>query len=226
MLLDALSELVSPTRCAGCELPGTLLCPRCAASLPRIAADSACPACGAPAGDGRCSECEGRAFAFASARCFGTLGPPVSRMIVLHKDGGERRLGPLLGALLAEALPRRGGADAVAFVPASRKAIRRRGFDHAEAIAGEVADALALPLCRALSRVSAGDQRVLGREARASAVSGAFAAAGPLAAHILLVDDVLTTGATVDAAARELLRAGAERVDIAAVARACGGRAC
>ncbi len=226
--LDDIAEMVSPTRCAGCELPGTLLCPACARALPRIDARAACGMCGAPRGRGRCPECHGSGFAFASARCFGRLEPPLSGMVVLHKDGGERRLGPLLGALLAEALPGRSEArwDAVAFVPATAGALRRRGFDHAEAIATQVALALGLPLRRALSRRGAHDQRRLGRLDRGRAMIEAFAVVEPLHGRVLLVDDVFTTGATLDAGAAALLECGATEVTAAAVARACGRGAC
>lgn len=144
-------------------------------------------------------------------------------MVVLHKDGGERRLGPLLGALLAETLPRVRPRpwDAVTFVPASRAARQRRGFDHAESMAAEVAARLRLPLVCALARSHGADQRALGRGARAANAESAFVATSTPPARPLLVDDVFTTGATLDAAAGALLAAGALRVDAAAVARAC-----
>lgn len=226
-LAEGLAELLSPTRCAGCELPGALLCPACERDLPRIDPLDACARCGAPVGGGACVECAGREYAFASARCLGTLGPPLSRMVVLHKDAGERRLGAVLGALAAEAwlaAPARGAPQAVAFVPASRHALRRRGFDHAEGIARAAASRLDVPCVKALARVRGGDQRALGRDARLAALEGTFALGSQTPPpRVLLVDDVFTTGATLHAAALALRSAGCGEVHALAVARACGG---
>jgi predicted amidophosphoribosyltransferase len=220
-LAEGLLELLCPTRCAGCDLPGTLLCPECDRDLPRVEPVTACPRCGAPFGALVCTECWNSTWSFEAALALGSLEPPLSRAVVLHKDAGERRLAPLLGGLLAERVVREwpGWGEAVAFVPATRKAVRRRGFDHAEAIAGAVAAALEAPLVPALARTAALDQRALGREARAANAAGSFAAVAPVRGRVLLVDDVMTTGATLDAAAAALLEAGAEVVRCAVLAR-------
>lgn len=220
-LLEALSELCFPTRCAGCELPGHLLCPDCRDALPAIDPTHACPRCAAPHGHLVCTECWDRTFAFEAAIALGELAVPLSRAIVLHKDAGERRLSAVLGSLLAEktALAWPAWPDAVAFVPATSAALRRRGFDHAEAIAGACAGALGVPLLPVLFRERALDQRRLGRAERLERARGSFSA-GESGGRVLIVDDVLTTGATLDAAATALLDAGAEAVRVAVLARA------
>ncbi len=222
-LMAGLAELVFPTRCAGCELPGAVLCDACRDALPRIDATGRCPRCGAPYGALTCTECWNREWAFSAALALGELEAPLARAVVLHKDAGERRLAAVLGALLAEqvALSWPGWAQAVTFVPATRAAFRRRGFDHGLAIGSELASALGVPLVSALTRGDARDQRSLGRTARAANAAGTFSPASgvELPDRVLITDDVLTTGATLDAAAAVLLDAGAAEVRVAAVAR-------
>jgi predicted amidophosphoribosyltransferase len=221
-LLESLVELAFPTRCAGCELPGSLLCDTCRANLPLVLAENACPRCGAPYGALVCTECWNREWAFEAALSLAELEEPLARAVVLHKDAAEQRLGALLGGLLAEQIAGAwpGWPDAVAFVPATRAAYRRRGFDHGRAIAREVARQLERPLLEALARGVALDQRTLGREQRARNVAGSFSAMGAVSGRVLLCDDVFTTGATLDAAAAVLAEAGAGAVRCATVARA------
>lgn len=223
--LDDLAELLFPTRCAGCDRPGVLVCDQCLSALPLIDVREACSRCGAPARDG-CPECGDLCFAFASARCLGVLDRPLSRIVTVYKDAGERRLAAELAALSAPLLDPCLEVDAVVAVPASRSAFARRGFDHAEEIAGVLAALLRIPHLRALERPAALDQRGLGRTRRAANTSEAFVSRISIeqGARLLLVDDVMTTGATLDAAARSLLGAGACRVDVFAVARACKAR--
>lgn len=221
-LLEGLAELVFPTHCAGCEMPGAVLCDSCRAALPLVAAEGACPRCGAPFGALVCTECWNHEWAFEAALSLGEFEAPLARAVALHKDAGEQRLGPLLGELLAEQVARRwpGWPEAVTFVPATRAAVRRRGFDHGRAIAGAVAAGLGVPLVDALTRSAVRDQRLLGRADRARNVAGSFAVAAEQPANVLVCDDVFTTGATLDAAAAALLDAGTHAVRCATVARA------
>ncbi len=133
--------------------------------------------------------------------------------MVLHKDAGERRLAAVLGTLLAEQIAAEwpGWPEAVTFVPATRAALRRRGFDHGRAIAETIATELGLPLAETLARSEARDQRALGRIARAANAAGTFSATGEVAERLVLTDDVFTTGATLDAASIALLGRGRER---------------
>jgi ComF family protein len=224
MLLEGLLELLAPTRCAGCDRPGALLCERCASALPLIETLRACPRCGAPEGVRHCAECRGREFSFRFARCATIFTHPAARAVVLYKDGGECRLADTLGFLVARAAGEwRGWTDAVVPVPASRAAVLRRGFDHGGLLAAATARFLDVAPSSALVCGVRADQRRLGAAGRAANVAHRFAVApGCLVPRrVLLVDDVFTTGSTLDAAARALLEAGAEEVRAAAVARAC-----
>ena len=158
-------------------------------------------------------------------------GPP-ARIVRAYKDGGERRLAPWIAReLLATALraereaPERyggilSGAAGIVFVPVTAEAYCRRGFDHMELVARELAAAAEKPLVDALVKHGRADQRALGRQGRLSSAGGAYETVLDVAGlDLLLVDDVITTGATVSAAAAALKRAGAGRVDVLAFAR-------
>jgi predicted amidophosphoribosyltransferase len=223
----AAADMLWPPRCSGCDLPGTLLCDQCRHSLALIDPRTACPRCGAPDGLHGCAECGAGMPAYAAARCAGVLEWPLSRAITLHKDAGELRLTPLLARLAADAA---GGwcgwAHAVVGVPASPGAFARRGFDHGALLAAEFAALTGLPALDALRARPRRDQRRLSRESRGenAAASIAHLPHAHVPARMLVLDDVMTTGATLEAAAVALLGAGAAEVRAVAVARACGGR--
>ncbi len=221
-LIEGLAEILFPTRCAGCELPGAVLCDRCREELPRVDRQGACPRCGAPFGYLVCTECWSTEWAFEAALAVGSLEAPLARAVVLHKDAGERRLAAVFGRLLAEqvATTWSGWADCVAYVPATDAAMRRRGFDHGRAIAASLATELDVPFAEILRRTAARDQRALGRAERVANAAGTFHVVAEPPERVLITDDVFTTGATLDAAAGVLLSAGASAVRVAAVARA------
>lgn len=231
-------EALSPTRCAGCERSGALICQDCLASLVLINPCCSCIRCGAPYGDLLCTECsvEGESSAMAEAldRCLAcaVCAHPLPRIIKAYKDAGERRLASYLAELLYDtalnaqvAAPNRyggvlSGADAVVFVPATAAAFRRRGFDHMEAIARPFCELSGLPLLDALVKYGHGDQRQLGRDERREHARGMYEAVEDVwGKRLLLIDDVITTGATMAAASAELKRAGATAVDGLAIAR-------
>lgn len=222
-MLDLVFEFIAPLRCAGCDALGAVLCEACWGLVERIDPASACPRCGEPPNAGRRHACPCRDAAFAAVRCFGRLEPPLSSAVALHKDPGERRYGPVLGALAATACADWAGwPDAVVAVPPTRSARLRRGYDHTRPLARVVAARLGAPEATLLLAHERSDQRGLGRQQRRMNMRGAFtvASGARVPARILLVDDVMTTGATLDAAAAALLDAGAREVRAAVVARA------
>lgn len=155
----------------------------------------------------------------------GVLDGALARSVVIHKDASERRLGAVLGRMLAHVALRAWPQwpDVVTWVPATAAAMRRRGFDHGWGIAAPVAEEFGLEPRAILTRGRARDQRVLDKADRASNAAGTFAVANaelPVGARVLIVDDVLTTGATLDAAAEAILSAGAGAVRAAVLARA------
>ena len=232
---DAILEALSPTRCVGCERPGALLCDRCRRELIRIDPLHACPRCGAPFGDLLCTECH--EIEMACDRCLATAvfdGVP-ARMVRTYKDGGERRLADVIAELMldtARAAEQDGGprwddllsgADAATFVPATTAAFRRRGFDHMDEVARAFSALTGIPLTDTLAKRGRSDQRALGRAGRREQAQGVYQVVADVQGQrLLLLDDVITTGATVSAAAEALKRAGAATVDALALARVWG----
>jgi ComF family protein len=213
-------DLLLPQRCLGCSRPGRQVCELCRSSLRRITAPL-CERCGAPTAwpVRRCAECARRRLAFATARAAVVYDEPVRRIVAAWKERGLRRLAAWAADVVGEVVPAI-EADCVTFVPPDRDRTLRRGHHTAAALARHLADLWELELIGLLRRPrSAPRQRGLSRPERRRNVRGAFAAiAAPR--HVLLVDDVYTTGATVSAAASALRKSGARRVEVVTFARA------
>ena len=230
---DAALELLYPTRCVLCEQPGKLLCDECRAELPWIEQRLACPVCGAPFGTATCTECKGGWETRATVCAMGFAGAP-ARMVSCLKDLHELRLAPVMAAAMACALEEASAweasdgyprfdaqaTDAICFVPATAEAYRRRGFDHMELVSKSLSRELGIPVADVLVRVSAQDQRELGREDREQNLAGTVWVNQDVSGlNLLLVDDVITTGASVREAARALLARGAVSVTACSLAR-------
>ena len=155
-----------------------------------------------------------------------TFSGPARAAVHTLKYDGERRLAEPLGALLAARWRRAGvAADLLVPVPVHPGRLRERGFNQAELLAQVAGRRLGIAVLPALRREQVTEaQHGLGRGARASNVGGAFVADGRLSHHlrgrwVVLVDDVVTTGATLSACAAALTRAGATAVAGLAFAR-------
>lgn len=225
-LLEGILELAFPTRCAGCDAPGVLVCATCRDALPLIDPALACAACGYPmlADGGRrpCPGCGNAASSLDAVRAAGQMRPPLSRLITMYKDSGERRLASELAALTAHSCRDWSGwAHSITHVPSRPSSLASRGFDHAELIARELALISRQAHLRLLAPRSARDQRGLDRESRLANATRSLALIPQAAVprRVLLVDDVMTTGATLEAAAAVLLDAGAREVRAVVVAR-------
>jgi predicted amidophosphoribosyltransferase len=135
------------------------------------------------------------------------------------KLGGERRSAPSLADYMARAV-RIAQADLLTFVPSSRRAMAQRGYNPAAELARALAPRLQIPVRPLLEKVrETSDQAELGRDDRHRNLRDAFRArrvAGP----VLLIDDVMTTGATAHACSLALRMAGASRVAVLTFARA------
>ncbi|ACG71489.1 phosphoribosyltransferase [Anaeromyxobacter sp. K] len=220
----ALLDLVYPPRCAACGEPVTEepFCDVCAGALEPV--PPGCDRCGAPGPGPACGACLAAPPAFDAVRAGGLFGGPLADAVHALKYGGRPDLARPLGAWLAARISLPPGA-AVVSVPLGRARRIERGYDQAALLADALARAAGARgrrLRGALRRARETAPQVgLGRAERARNVEGAFLA-GPAVAgrDLVLVDDVVTTGATADAAARALRAAGARSVTVVALARA------
>jgi|SRR5882672_103933 len=207
--------------CPGCG--GTAragFCRGCAAELARV--PDPCAECGLARPVARCPR---RAGAWSVARVTAPFayGAPLDRHIQALKYRGARRLGRALALLLAEHVRDRArDIDALVPVPLHPRRLRERGYNQAVEIARTLGGDIARPvlLRAALRRGEPTPQTGRGAAERLHGVAAAFAARRALAGlRVAIVDDVLTTGATVNALAAALLGAGAARCEAWVVAR-------
>jgi ComF family protein len=170
---------------------------------------------------GRCSLCRLGLTGFDSVYTFGSYEDTLRGLIHLFKYNQVRPLAAPLGALLARAIPREHRFDVIVPMPLHWKKRWSRGYNQSELLAKEIARRWGLPVSKMVRRIKAtAPQAGLSNSKRRLNVRGAFVARkGVKGLRVLLIDDVLTTGATASACARVLKRAGASHVAVAAVAR-------
>ena len=218
-------EALSPTTCASCDAPipfKNVFCPECAGSVVRDA--------GAGIGEsdrssgGSCPGGLERAVAFSLFG--GAVAAALRRLKYEERPDLARPLGHLLRRAARDA-DLAAGADVVVPVPLHPRRLAERGFNQAALLAAEVAGELRAPTApRALSRArDTPQQAMLDRAGRLNNVTRAFLAIDPARVRgrrVVLVDDVMTTGATLTACAEALLEAGASSVAGLVVARSEG----
>jgi len=232
-LLLSVLEFLFPPACARCRgvVGDGALCDACARALPRLPHGS-CPRClAAPAagGGGPCSACSSRRSRLAGLVAEAPYEGEIERFVHRFKYPRAGLLGldpapeALLGSLLLDAAARIVGPapDLIVPVPQHPAGLRRRGFNPAAVLAGALALAKQTRHSpRALLRLRDGpSQTGLDRRARRGNVAHVFRARLPMPARVWLVDDVVTTGATLEEAARMLRLAGAREVVAVCVAR-------
>jgi ComF family protein len=224
LLFEYIINFVAPHSCAGCGAEGAVLCNACIDALPT--ATPVCYVCGRPdVTPGKvCGVCIrvtalGNVFVATDYR-------GVSKKVV-HKLKFERAsaLAPHIADRMAKMLPA-GAYTVVTYVPTASSRVRARGYDQARLIAQGVAKRLGLPCIALISRN--GQHRQVGqrRIARMQQMKRVFSITRPgitADQRVLLIDDVLTTGSTLESAALVLKAAGATHVDGAVFAQSIQG---
>ena len=234
-----LLDFFLPSVCLGCrdhvslERSAELVCQACRTRLREIP-HPRCGRCGFPLGSkaergSQCVECCRWDEALVGARSAFVLHPPANQVVQGLKYGGWSELARFMGERMVRwAIPPdlQVGPYVVVPIPTTRRRMRARGYNQARLLASVLAEELHRPLVDALERHGSGSTQVgLHPTQRRANVTGVFsvradACATISGARVLLVDDVLTTGSTAQAAARPLVRAGASQVFLSTFARA------
>jgi ComF family protein len=213
--------------CRGRGQPALDLCAPCVADLPAITV--ACPCCALPLHQTRagtlCGRCQTRMPNYDASFVPYQYAYPLDHLVQRLKFGNQVSCGRVCGSLFAHACLARQLAlpDALIPVPLGTRRYRSRGYNQAHEIARTISRALRVPVrTDVLKRIRETSEQVgLKRKERRRNVRGAFELTGKLdAQRVAIVDDVVTTGSTVNEIARVLRRAGAEHIEVWAIARA------
>jgi ComF family protein len=229
-------NLVFPEVCRVCgerlqNLSRIPVCPSCLNEPKPFLAEHFCVDCRAPFLNafpldehGRCALCRNGLAGFDAAYSYGEYEGSLRKLIHVFKYGGVTPLAAEFGRLLSSALPREQNFDVIVPLPLHWRKRLERGFNQSEMLAKSVSRRTGIPVARALRRRKHTDSQAgLTRAQRRTNVAGAFEVSrGEVihGRHVLLIDDVLTTGATVSACSAVLKKAGAKRVTVLTLARA------
>lgn len=233
---EAVISFVYPVYCDSCKkvLPPSAkpgVCDACLRQVKRHP-EPYCAICGrtvSGARDRLCHECRAEKPAFTAARSACLYEGVMKELIHRFKYKNRRSLAGLFAGYMLDLLKRdtlfSGGIETVAFVPLHRRRLRERDFNQSEALAKRIAGGLGLPVADCIEKIRrTASQNELSRRERLVNLKGSFRtrdsrSEGVRDRVVLLVDDVMTTGATLDECGRTLLAAGAREVRCLTAAR-------
>ncbi|MCD6310171.1 MAG: ComF family protein [Candidatus Eremiobacteraeota bacterium] len=214
-------ELLFPLRCAGCSAcKSTLFCNDCRKSL-EVVPGPKCPVCGRPLSDKWCYDCKRQKPFFHRADSLYIYKGPIRNALLAWKYKRIENLGPVMAEIFIDGLKKDKkfiqDVDVVIPVPLHESRIKERGFNQSEILAEAISSEFGIPMrTRNLKRNRATAlQSRLNREQRQNNVRGAFSvlwARELYRKRILIVDDIMTTGVTLNECARVLRNAGAKQV--------------
>ncbi len=222
-LWNAGLDMVFPPRCVACKEFGAYICPVCR-PLISIAGPPRCNVCWTPEGKRTCESCLYRRPAFTGARSAFVYDGPARDAVIALKFEGLAAIVKMMAVPMAERLVEWDpNVSTIVPVPLAPSRKRSRGYNQSELLAREIGRLTNLPVVASAlvrRRATPPQVRQFDWEARRDNVAGAFAAGpGRVDSGVLLIDDVITTGATLDACARVLLSAGGGPVFALAFAR-------
>jgi ComF family protein len=234
-LFDLIFPIIFPDDCRVCgetlqNVSRIPVCPRCLNEPAPLTAEYFCAACRMPfvnhfplGEDGRCALCRLGVSGFDAVYSYGSYEGVLRKLIHLFKYGGVQPLAKPFGALLLRALPRDASFDVIIPMPLHWRRRFERRFNQSALLAREVSKRWNVPVENLLRRRKATTpQAGLSNAKRRANVAGAFEMRGGTRLNdlrVLLIDDVLTTGASASACARVLKRAGARSVTVLTLAR-------
>ena len=217
-MIDKLLSYVAPHLCCGCGKIGTLLCDNCKYD---IISESykCCISCGIVSnGAGICRQCD---VAYERAWCVGERSGVLQRLVGDFKFQNMFAAYHPLSELFDQTIDQLPLNTVVVPIPTVASHIRERGYDHTLLVASQVARVRKLKTNPLLRRINTSKQRGVGRADRIAQAKSAFAVEKTLDPNTpyLLIDDIVTTGATIKYAAEALRSAGATQIWVAVIAR-------
>lgn len=221
---ETLVQALLPARCllCNCNLPWRSSGGVCAGCWDQLYGlePPRCPTCGEPSAHSPCLACAKDPPPWQRLVAVFPYESQAKKLVLALKNGHDTLAKPLAQRLWTqmqrEQLP---GPFTVTFVPMRRWRLLQRGYNQAELLARELAGRAQWNFQPLLRRTASGSQRGLSRSARKAQMVSAFFSVGTVPPRVLLVDDVITTGATAAACCRALEKGGAKEVWVAAVAK-------
>lgn len=218
-MIDNIIALAAPHLCSGCGIEGDALCPNCKYDIISEPFEH-CAACGKglPRSNGICSLCD---MQYSRAWCVANRRDALRNLISDYKYRNVKAAHKHLADLLDEHLPELPENTVIVPIPTINSHIRRRGYDHMLLIARRLAKLRKMPLSTHLERANSYTQQSSGRAKRIEQAKNAFRCSYALDKNkiYLVVDDVVTTGSTVNYASKTLREAGASEVWVASISR-------
>jgi ComF family protein len=215
--IEKVLNIYAPSSCVGCGRQGSNLCSGCMADVP-VNRFSRCFSCAKWSSDfSTCKKCRRRTplrNVWVAAEYSGNI----KELIHQFKYERNRAAAKTLADLVASRLPYTGDINVITHVPTATSRVRARGYDHSKLLARELSNKLNIKHRTLLGRLGQSQQMGSKRKDRLSQAEGSYIAVKQAPSSVLLVDDVLTTGATLNAAAKELKRGAAKHIYAVVVA--------
>jgi ComF family protein len=212
-LLNDMLSLVAPHECVGCGNEGHLLCVNCSQSLPRV--PSRCYICHAATTNHKvCQKCRHKSK-LTNLWVHTLFEAEAEKLVKKYKFGFAQSAATDIARAMAGTLPFELDFDVVLPVPTATSRIRNRGFDHAELLSKRVAHYTGIRHENLMRRLTQDRQVGAGRKQRFAQLEGAFVLCGNgrlFGRRVLLVDDIVTSGATLESAAVVLKKHGVKQV--------------
>lgn len=211
MLIEKLLSIITQKECLVCNHSGEIVCRSCWQTEFKLRTPT-CFMCNALSDIGKtCPKCRRKSSLNGVTTNYRLVGP-MQDLIYGFKYYGNREIASFVAQNIITRLPKV-KFDCITYVPATGKSQRKRGYNQAELLARHVAKQNGLPLKPALLRLRHTDQIGLGRAQRFESVKDNFVARGKFEGkNILIVDDVITTGATLSECASVLKASGAKKI--------------